>query len=465
MVIETPNFELDTSVAEDPLKIEPNALYSSGVCLQRDAVLHIWGTTTETSIAVELNGKMYYGTVADGRFDIYIAPQEAGGPYAMTFYGNTAKRTVRDVYIGEVFLCSGQSNMELWMSQCAEYHYEDIMSADSGQIRLLAVDKNTSETPLENLPDLSWSGTKPDHVSRFSCVAYLFGREMHQRLGVPVGIVTAAWGGSIAAFWMPQSKYEELSAEYDIYTIPGTTEFTPCIGYNAMIAPLRDFAFRSVLWYQGESNGNHTAKFYDKEMEGLIQSWREAMDNEGLGFTIIELPRCKDGMTYWSTIREKQQIVASNDPLVCMSVSIDLGDWSDLHPRDKTLFAKRAAEETLKTFFSVEDIAPYPTVRTIERISDHEVRIWFDGVGEGITVSEFANGFEVSENGNNYTMITSYTCDEESITVTSVGRIAYVRYGYRCIYTNVDYQSDVKLQLSVWNSYGNPLDQFVMPVD
>lgn len=463
-VNQTPTFELDRAVPEGNETIVPNSIYSDGMCLQRERVLCIRGKTSEQAICAELNGEVYYGTVEDGQFRIALAPQQAGGPYSLTIYGKTAKLTIKQVYIGEVFLCSGQSNMEIWMSQCASVHYDDIVSADNNQIRLLSIPKETSQMPLETIDDLTWNGAQPESVAAFSCVAYLFGREMQERLNVPIGLVNASWGGSIAAFWMPESKYQELCTRYDIYTISGTTEFTPCLGYNGMIAPIRDYGFRSVLWYQGESNGNPTAEFYDKELEGIIAAWRNEMSNNELGFTIIELPRYSEATNYWATIREKQQLVAQNDPLVCMSVSIDLGDWGDIHPQDKTLFAHRAAEGTLQTLFNVDNIQPYPTVLRVERISDKQVRIVFDGVGDGITVTDMAIGFETSANGSFWTMIADYDFDENSITITGQNEIVYLRYGYRCIYTQVDYQGDVSNQVSVWNSFGNPLDQFCMKI-
>ncbi len=463
MVIETPNFEIDLEVEESAYAVTPNAIYSDGMCLQREKVLHIHGTTTQSAIAVELNGKTYYGTVRDGKFDIYLAPQQAGGPYTMTFYGNSAKRTLNDIYIGEVFLCSGQSNMEMTLNQCGEVHLADYEAAGSDLIRMLAIPKTTSKAPVASMESAVWTAASKETILHYSCVAYLFANHMQKALDIPVGVVTAAWGGSVAAFWMPEAAYVQLSTECDIYTVAGNTEFTPCVGYNAMIAPLQDFAFRSVLWYQGESNANHTAKTYDKEMEALIRSWRETMHNPELGFTIIELPRFSADAIAWATIRQKQQLLAKNDPMVCMSISIDLGEWEDIHPRDKSLFARRAAEETLKTFFRRE-ANPYPAVKAVERISDNQIRIVFDNVGDGIRVSEFANGFETSKDGKLYTPVKEYTWDANSITITSNKRIAFVRYGYRSLWTNVDYQGDVSLQVSVWNSYGNPLDQFLCDI-
>lgn len=188
------------------------------------------------------------------------------------------------------------------------------------------------------------------------------------------------------------------------------------------------------------------------------------MPNDDLAFTIIELPRYSGATNCWATIREKQRLVAESDPLACMSVSIDLGDWGDIHPRDKSQFTHRAAEEILRAFFSVENIAPYPTVQRIERLSDKQVRIVFDGVGDGITVIDMALGFETSTNGKFYTMIASYEYDANSITITATDTIEYIRYGYRCVYTQVDYQKDISKQVSVRNSYGKPLDQFVAKV-
>lgn len=139
--------------------------------------------------------------------------------------------------------------MEMCLSQYASFHYEDILSAENEQIRLLTIPKQSAQMPQETLEELTWNGAQPDSATAFSCVGYLFGREMQERLGVPVELVNASWGGSIAAFWMPDADYRALATEYDIYTIPGTAGLTPSIGYNGMIAPIRDYGFRSILWY------------------------------------------------------------------------------------------------------------------------------------------------------------------------------------------------------------------------
>lgn len=455
-------FTLNMSVPEQTGEITLDAPYSDGVCLQREKSVTVTGQTTAAHVAVELCGTVSYGTVADGRFSVSLPALTAGGPYTMTVYTETAKKTVQNVYIGEVFLCSGQSNMEMQLGWCGDYHMLDAETADFDDIRILSIPKRSAETPQTSVTEAVWYGANMNTVVDFSCVAFLFAREMHEALGVPVGVINASWGGSTAAFWMPQKVYDDLSTQVEIYTM-NSTEFTPCIGYNGLIAPLTGFTFRGVLWYQGCSNTNQTAVTYDREMKGLIQGWREAFGDESLAFTIIELPRYQDA-TYWPVIRLMQKRVADADELVCMSVSIDLGEFGDIHPKNKTLFAKRAAEQTLAMLFEQEEPV-YPTVKTVERISDNQVKITFDGVGDGIVVKNDGNGFETSENGLNYRRISGIEWDGNSVILTSNDPIKSVRYGYRIVYTNVAYQDDVTVQVSVWNSFGNPLDQFEITVD
>lgn len=455
-------FPIDTAVPERADAVTMDTLYSDGMCLQREKPLKITGTTAASNVAVELCDTVYYGTVENGRFAVQIPALDAGGPYTMTVYTETAKKTIENVYVGEVFLCSGQSNMEMQLGQCGDYHMLDAENADFDAIRILSIPKRSSETPEKTVTEAVWNSATMNTVVDFSCVAFLFAREMHEQLGVPVGVVNASWGGSIAAFWMPEETYTPLSQQIDIYTL-GSTEFTPCIGYNGLIAPLTHYTFRGVLWYQGCSNANATAVTYDREMQALIGSWRDAFADDSLAFTVIELPRYQDA-TYWPVIRTMQKRVADADPLVCMSVSIDLGEFGDIHPKDKTLFAKRAAEETLTMLFGYPE-SVYPTVKEIQRISENQVKLIFDGVGEGLVVKNDGNGFEVSENGRNYRRISGIEWDGNTVTLTSDDPIHSVRYGYRIVYTNVAYQDDVTLQVSVWNSFGNPLDQFEIAVD
>ena len=461
-VTSEPPFVVDPSVPEHFFAVTMPSLYSDGMCLQRDKELHIQGKSTSEYVAVELCGKMYYGATTDGKFSVVIPPQEAGGPYTMTLYTPTYKKVIKNVYIGEVFLCSGQSNMEMLMSECGEVHAQDIADANNDQIRIMGLPRQESATPQQYLQGAVWYGANPVSVAAFSGVAYLFAREMHEALGVPVGVINASWGGTIAAFWMPNETFETLSAEIEIVTDDNTWT-SANLGYNGMIAPMTHYTFRGVVWYQGCSNANHTSVTYDRELEALIRSWREAFRDDTLAFTIIELPRYMDA-TYWPILRNMQKKVADGDPLACMSVSIDLGEYWDIHPKDKSLFAKRAAEQTLALLFDFEEPV-YPTVKTVERIHDNQVKITFDGVGDGLVVKNNGNGFEVSENGSSYSLITEIEWDGNSVTLTSAKPIRFLRYGYRISYPNVAYQEDVTLQLSVWNSYGNPLDQFEIKVD
>lgn len=457
-------FTPDPAVPEQADAVAMDTLFSDGMCLQREKPLTITGATAAAHVAVELNGIIYTGTVDNGRFTVPIPALSAGGPYTMTVYTESAKKTVRNVYVGEVFLCSGQSNMEMLLGWCGDYHMLDAECANYDDIRILSIPKRASQTPEKSVTEAIWQSATMNTVVDFSCMAFLFAREMHEALGVPVGVVNASWGGSTAAFWMPKETYEPLSSQIDIYTM-NTTEFTPCIGYNGLIAPLTQYTFRGVLWYQGCSNANATAVTYDRELKALIGSWRDAFRDESLAFTIIELPRYQDA-TYWPVIRLMQKRVADADPLACMSVSIDLGEFGDIHPKNKTLFAERAAEETLALLFD-HPKPVYPTVKEIQRISENQVKLIFDGAGEGLVVKNDGNGFETSENGRNYRRISGIEWDDNSVTITSDDPIQSVRYGYRIVYTNVAYQDDVTLQVSVWNSYGNPLDQFeiILPDD
>ncbi len=454
----TPNFQVDTSVPEGENRIMPNGTYSDGACLQRDRVLHITGTTLEKHIAVEFRGTYYFAEVNKGKFELYLPAQEAGGPFTMTFYGNTTKHTLTDVYVGEVFLFSGQSNMEWRMVWSDKYVLDEIYSANNEQIRMLDIPRVTSTTVINTLDGVAWTGATPHTVSRFSCFAYLYGKQMQEELGVPVGLITASWGGTSAGWWTPKEVHDQIRSENNI-----GAEDSAAYGYNSMIAPLQDYAVRNVVWYQGESN-IHVANIYDLEMNAMIAAWREQFNDPDLGFVIIGLPRYWEFPEKWSVIREKQQAIVAGDSNHCMTVNLDLGDWHDIHPQNKALFAERAVEETLKTYFGKKDITPYPTVKSVERISDTQVKITFDGVGDGLKVTELGNGFEVSSDGKNYQTITSIHSDGNTVTLTAADKITHIRYGYKTNYTNVNYQTDVSLLLSVWNSYGKPLDQFVLTV-
>ncbi len=453
---------IDEAVKEDESNtIRINSIFSDGAVLQRKSVVCLYGKTNDKWIAVKLMDKYYYGTIKNNEFEIYLPPFEAGGPYEMTLFTNTTKKTIHDIYFGEVFLCSGQSNMEFTMS-ASNKQKKDLENASYNEIRLFNIPHSTSLIERDTIGNVSWSEANSKTLANFTAVGYLIGRELHESLNVPIGLINASWGGSIVAFWMDKETYNDVSIEHNIFINTSETVFTPSIGYNAMINPIIRYKMRSVIFYQGESNANNTAKFYDVELSSLIESYRVRSNNPNLGFSIIELPRWGENTYWWAIIREKQQLVASTLNNVSISNNIDQGEFNDIHPQDKHVLASRTAMSILKTFFFA-DVNPYPVVKQIKKVNNKEIEIYFDSK---VILKNGINGFEISKDDYDYITPKSYKFEKNILTLYSDENINYLRYGYSTEKLgDYDYLNDMSVQVSVYNEYDLPLDQFIRKID
>ena len=194
--------------------IKPYQLFGNGMCLQRDAINRIWGKATKTAfIAAEFNGKVYYGTVKSREWEIYLPKMNAGGPYELTIISESGRFTITDVYVGEVYLCSGQSNME-FRPQDAGNILKDLYSSSdcvNDKIRMLNLPSYPQEeATIELVNQMKWGSANPTTIKSFSAVGYLFGKHMQEELDCPVGLISAAVGGTSIEFWLSEENVNKL---------------------------------------------------------------------------------------------------------------------------------------------------------------------------------------------------------------------------------------------------------------
>ena len=458
-VITEPTFDITQYTNEAGYNIKPYQIFSDGMCLQRDAVNRLWGKAAKTNfIAAEINGKVYYGTVKSREWEIYLPKMNAGGPYELTIINEAGRHKIKDVYVGEVFLLSGQSNMEWTMSNCGAILKDYYSTAEcvNNEIRLLNLGYYPQKEPTIELlnSNCQWNGASQSTIKSFGAIGYLFGKQMHEELDCPVGLIFAAIGGSSIEFWLSEENYNKVQESYQSYT---TNEpyMTPCLGYNGMLYPLTGLNVRGVLWYQGESNAFGTQNYYDIALKIFIDQCREMFDNEQLAFTICELARYEGLPEAYSIVNEKINYVAENDPYVVVARNLDLGTWDDIHPKDKREIARRAAYETLRVFFKKDKPTPIKVVDHTFN-SDGSVTITLSDV---VNLVNGTNGFEVYVN-NKYTYSCNVTVDGNKLTVTAAGEITKIRYGYTCNMTD-EIKKDVSKMVTVYDNNGFPLDLFL----
>lgn len=351
--------------------ITVNRLFSDHMVLQRNATVSVWGTADPgTEIEVRFS-EQAASCVADpaGRWTTRIATPEAGGPFELVV--STSKEggpriAFSDVLVGEVWLCSGQSNMEWSVKNSAFADRETSAAAQHPQIRLCRVERNASVTPLEEVARVvGWDVCSPQTVPEFSAVAYAFARHYQQATGVPVGLVEAAWGGTSAEAW---TEVAALNAVPELAPLmehwkeiePAAEPNQPGNLFNGMIAPLSSYRFAGVLWYQGEANVGRGWQ-YARLFPTLIANWRSRLaDGQDLPFLFVQLaPFHYQGHApealpeLWQAQLETFRSV----PRTGMAVTTDIGDLADIHPGNKVEVGRRLALWALSNHFGAEDPA------------------------------------------------------------------------------------------------------------
>jgi sialate O-acetylesterase len=302
--------------------------FTDNMVLQRDAAVRVWGMADPGErVTVEIAGdKQSAAARADGAWQVTLAKHAAGGPHTMVVSGNN-RLEFNNVLFGEVWLCSGQSNM--WMTLASTANPEQaIQSADLPQIRLFPLPRTVSAVPLTTCTAV-WKVCSPAEVTSFSAVAFYFGSHLHEKLGVPVGLIHSSFGGSPAEAWTPEEtlrsdpdlapalkmleeytrvypdaldKYERAREEYQARrragraTGSGPSAPTPpdryhraaSVLYNGMIAPLIPYTIRGAIWYQGEANHGR-AWVYRKLLPAMVEAWRDAWKQGDFPFLIVQL--------------------------------------------------------------------------------------------------------------------------------------------------------------------------------
>lgn len=413
-------------------------VFGSHMVLQRDRPIVVWGwagageTVTVRIGSNERSAKASAG----GRWEVTLPAMPAGGPVTLTASGSSAVRC-DDVLIGDVWLCSGQSNMEQGISACRDAQRE-IAAADHPRIRLLMAPNRFTPVPQDDL-DAAWKACTPQTIADggwggFSGAAYYFGRELQERLRVPIGLIDATWGGTVIQTWTPPEGYAiapVLKAEYERVVLGDPTtdlhvarmsqfldttdkwvretrsalsqrKLAPTMPvmpaelmppsdlqhatalYNGMIHPLAPFGLRGAIWYQGESNRSE-GRLYTERMKALIGGWRKVFRNENMPFYYVQIAPFNYGGNpavtpeFWEA-----QTAALAIPNTGMAITSDIGDLRDIHPTNKQDVGKRLALLALAGAYGQPVVCRGPAFRSMQ-IEGDRIRVTFDNVGGGLT--------------------------------------------------------------------------------
>lgn len=363
-------------------EIKLPALVGSNMVLQRNAEVNIWGSASpgkKVTVCTSWDGRKYR-TVADadsGRWSLEIMTGDAGGPYTVTISDGDAV-VLENVLLGEVWVCGGQSNMEMpvcgFMYQPVENSAEHIMyAAENPQIRLFNVPRVASDTPQEECGG-EWLLPTPRNVATFSAVGYFFGKALTRSLcGVPVGLISSNWGGSRIEAWMTEKAIDSLSG-IDLQTAKSGTEdnAAPQKLFNSMIWPLRNYTSKGFIWYQGESN-RHNWFDYKSLMVSLVSLWRQTWGDADMPFYYVQLaPYTYEGDSFRSLamVIEAQYRALDEIPHSGIAATTDLGNRLCIHPQKKEQVGERLACLALTNDYGVQGLPrPAPTFKSMERDS------------------------------------------------------------------------------------------------
>jgi sialate O-acetylesterase len=456
-------------------------LISDHMVLQRDVPVRIFGKADPGEDVRVAFRDQTARTVADalGRWEVWLDPLTPGPATDMTISGaNTL--TVRDVLVGDVWIGSGQSNMQWTGRQSADADAE-IASANCPDIRLFYVPRRTSPVPVDDV-DAKWVVCSPETVREFSAVLYYFGREMHRDLKVPMGLVHSSWGGTpiaawtsgpalvgnsrldpFLAFWQNvirqypanQARHEQAVQKWEASGSKGPRPglplgpghpHEPSTLYNAMIAPLVKYTIKGALWYQGETEaGRAQGHIYGEALMTLVQDWRAAFGQGDFPFYWVQLANygnaAKNG--HWMRVQEGQ-VKATALRNTGVVVITDIGDSKDIHPSNKQDVGRRLA-------LLAQDRGASPLYRQFTR-DGQAIRIWFDHADGGLKVRGDGSlkGFEIAGADGKYVAAMAQI-DGATVRVSSpqVSNPQAVRYAW-------DYDPDANLV----NGLGLPASLF-----
>lgn len=383
-------------------EIKPASVFTDHMVLQQQTAVAIWGWAkagSDVSVVPSWDKRKYsVKAAADGKWKIRVNTPKAGGPYEISISDGKAL-VLKDILIGEVWFCGGQSNMEMPMKgfkgQPIIGSNEAILKAANPKIRLYTVPRSSVTERQNNTKTSEWKAAAPETVANFSATAYYFGRLLSEMLQVPVGLINDSYGGSSIEAWMSP---EQLRLFPEV-KIPAKTDIikevsrTPTTLYNGMLYPVIGFGIRGAIWYQGESNYDR-AERYEELFPAMVKAWREAW---GIGefpfyyaqiapYNYAQLPPYRTGGKFSSAfIRDAQRKSLAKIPVSGMAVLMDIGEENSIHPANKEQGGTRLAYLALGNTYGIKGFSYASPAYESMSVKDNTVVLKFQHVANGLT--------------------------------------------------------------------------------
>ena len=431
-------------------QIELGPLFSDDMILQRNSQVPIWGSAKgneKVSIISSWNNNEVF-TKADnnGNWTADISTPDAGGPYEIKISSKKNILNLTNVLIGEVWVASGQSNMQMALygggREPVLRSIDMIAQAKNPNIRLFTVKHNSSISPIKELKG-KWLVSSPANVSAFSAVGYSFADYLNKVLDIPIGIINTSWGGTPAEAWTDKKTLDSNFEKSQIRNNhkDKVVQHNPSGLFNAMINPLIPFKIRGAIWYQGEGNVSR-ANNYTKLMNKMIEGWRSNWGQGSFPFYFVQLaPFSYNGInnTASAYLREAQLHTMLQTENTGMAVTLDIGSEKTIHPPEKILVGKRLAYWALVKDYNLGGISFSGPIYKSLKINGDKVIVNFDYAQNGITsYNKAIVGFEIAGEDKifypaNAKVIRGYGSNRSKLEVSSdsVKKPVAVRYGWK----------------------------------
>ena len=359
-----------------------SGIFTDNMVLQRNDEVTMWGwggLNEEISITTSWDAKIYQVTTSlSTKWELKMNTPEAGGPYTISVKGSSNEQVLQNIMIGEVWLCSGQSNMEWSANNGIDNAQEEIQNANYPDIRFYTVTKRTSNTEQDDVVG-SWEECTPETMQNFSAIGYFFARRLQGELNIPIGIIDTGWGATSAEVWTPKSVFNGDDYLKEQTKKIGTNKWAPVepsILYNAMIYPIKKFKIAGALWYQGESNAANPES-YETLFSSMITSWRNAWGYD-FPFYYVQIAPYNYGQPKQGVLVRDAQRRALKTAKTAMVVVSDICTVDDIHPRNKQDVGLRLANIALKKQYdSYKEEVFGPLFKQVNFVN-HKAEIIFD---------------------------------------------------------------------------------------
>jgi Domain of unknown function (DUF303). len=454
--------------------------FADHMVLQREMRTPIWGTASPNEeVTVSIDGQVVQTRAdRDGRWIVRLNPMKAGGPHELIVQGRNTIR-LKDILVGDVWICSGQSNME-WPMTRTNNAQKEIAEANNPNIRLCFVPKTVAAQPRTAV-NIRWTTCTPETVAGFSAVGYFFGRHLQKSLDVPIGLVNTNWGGTPAEAWTDDetlrsdpdyaailkraedapatykanlAKYEEDRAKWQAAVDAAKAEGKPAppqpraptppernpnlasVLFNGMIHPLLPMGIKGAIWYQGESNAGRAYQ-YRKLLPDMIQGWRTAWGQGDFPFLIVQLANYGQNNpnppgTAWAELREAQAMTAQTVKNSGLAVTIDIGNPEDIHPTNKQDVGRRLGLIAENRVYGKKDVVYSGPVYKSMSVEGDAIRLRFDHIQGGLEVKgTILRGFTIAGPDQKFVPAEAQV-DGNTVVVRAAGvtNPVAVRYGW-----------------------------------